>query len=123
MELGRAILFVKDLPRMTAFYRDTLGLTVASGSAGWVEFDAGPVSLALHAIPAALAARIVIDTPPHVRENAPVKLSFAVADVAAERARLVAAGVSCARRVPGAATASTPRGTSSSSSRADHLVR
>ena len=92
MELGRAILFVKDLPRMTAFYRDTLGLTVASGSAGWVEFDAGAVSLALHAIPAALAARIVIDTPPHVRENAPVKLSFAVADVAAERARLVAAG-------------------------------
>lgn len=93
MQIARAVLFVKDLPRMTAFYRDTLGFTVTSGSAGWIEFDAGPVSLALHAIPAALAAGIVIDTPPRVREAAPVKLSFAVADVAAERARLSAAGV------------------------------
>jgi predicted enzyme related to lactoylglutathione lyase len=93
MEIARAILFVKDLPRMTAFYRDMLGFTVTSGSAGWIEFDAGPVALALHAIPAALAAGIVIETPPRVREQAPVKLSFAVPDVAAERARLSAAGV------------------------------
>jgi catechol 2,3-dioxygenase-like lactoylglutathione lyase family enzyme len=93
MQLARAVLFVKDLPAMTAFYRDTLGFTVTSGSAGWIEFDAGPVALALHAIPAAIAARIVIDTPARVREQAPVKLSFAVPDVAAERARLAAAGV------------------------------
>ena len=93
MEIARAILFVKDLPRMTAFYRDVLGFTVTSGSAGWIEFDAGPVALALHAIPAAIAAGIVIETPARVREQAPVKLSLAVADVAAERTRLVAAGV------------------------------
>jgi catechol 2,3-dioxygenase-like lactoylglutathione lyase family enzyme len=93
MELARAILFVKDLGRMTAFYRDTLGLTVASDSAGWVELSAGAVSLGLHAIPASIAAGIVIETPPRVREEYPIKLSFAVADVAAERTRLVAAGV------------------------------
>jgi catechol 2,3-dioxygenase-like lactoylglutathione lyase family enzyme len=110
MQLARAVLFVKDLRRMTAFYRDTLGLKVTSGSAGWIELDAGPVALALHAIPAAVAAGIVIETPPRVREGSPVKLSFAVADVAAERTRLVAEGVVMREVRPGSCDGVDPEG-------------
>jgi catechol 2,3-dioxygenase-like lactoylglutathione lyase family enzyme len=93
MELARAILFVKDLPRMAAFYRDTLGLPVVDEQEGWVELAAGAASLGLHAIPDEIAAGITIETPASVREETPIKLAFAVADVAGQRARLVEAGV------------------------------
>ncbi len=94
MRLQRVIVFVKDLPRMTAFYVDGVGLRVVPGSAadGWVELDAGGATLALHAIPAAIAARITIGDPPAAREDTPIKLVFAVDDLDAARARLAAHG-------------------------------
>ena len=54
MRLYGAMLFVKDLPRMTGFYRDVLGLQPieATRQPDWVEFDGAQFSL--HAIPAAL---------------------------------------------------------------------
>ena len=50
LKLRRIILFASDLGALTAFYRDVLGLEIRDGSAkeGWVEFDAGGCSLALH---------------------------------------------------------------------------
>ena len=72
MKFARAIVFVKDLERMTAFYRDTLGLAVMREEPGWVELD----GVALHAIPPAIAARITIDDPPRAREDTPIKLEF-----------------------------------------------
>lgn len=70
------MIFAKDLPRMTAFYRDHIGLTVTSASETYVEFDTGETVFALHAIPAEIAARIEISEPPRPRENNPVKLTF-----------------------------------------------
>ena len=48
LQLSRAVLFVRDLPRMTAFYRDVLGLSpIDDGQTqDWVEFRAGAVTLA-----------------------------------------------------------------------------
>jgi catechol 2,3-dioxygenase-like lactoylglutathione lyase family enzyme len=43
-----AIKFVADMDKATAFYRDTLGLTVKFASPFWSEFDTGDVTLALH---------------------------------------------------------------------------
>lgn len=50
--MTRIIYFVKDMEKTTAFYRDTLGLTVVEdphlSPSEWVEFDASPCRLALH---------------------------------------------------------------------------
>ena len=94
MELRHAMIFAKDMERMTAFYRDGIGLRVLPEAAqeGWVEFDAGGCLLALHAIPPAIAATIEITTPPQPRENTPIKLIFQTPDVAAARGHLIAHG-------------------------------
>ena len=39
MAIRLAMIFVRDLAGMTAFYRDVMGLAVKGESAGWVEFE------------------------------------------------------------------------------------
>ena len=53
MRLNRAMLYVKDLHRMSAFYGEVLGLKPVEETRmdNWVEFDAGNAGFALHAIP------------------------------------------------------------------------
>ena len=94
MKLQRAILFAKDMKRMTAFYRDALGLRPLpeKSSEGWVEFEAGGAGLALHAIPDQIAQGIEILNPPRAREETPIKLVFQVDDLEAARAHLTAQG-------------------------------
>lgn len=94
MELKGALIFVKDLERMTAFYRDGLGLRVLPDTAreGWVEFAAGNSSLALHSIPSDIAKDIKITTPPQPRVNTPIKLVFEALDLGPARAHLIAHG-------------------------------
>jgi lactoylglutathione lyase len=43
-----SILFVADMDRAIAFYRDVMGLTVKFATPFWSEFDTGAVTLALH---------------------------------------------------------------------------
>ncbi len=43
------IVFVSDMQRSTAFYRDVLGLPLKFASPGWTEFNTGAVTIALHA--------------------------------------------------------------------------
>jgi catechol 2,3-dioxygenase-like lactoylglutathione lyase family enzyme len=81
VELVEVVLYVSDMERAIRFYRDTLGLELEYESAGWTTFRTGACTLALHAV----AAR-----EPGTAEPDP---TFLVADVAAERARLVGAGV------------------------------
>lgn len=102
VELRRAILFVKDMDRMAAFYGKTLGLEriPEGGGAEWLEYDAGGARLALHAIPAEIASGIVVSDPPRRRSEAPIKLVFSVGDLVAERQRLVACGVSMSEVQP-----------------------
>ncbi len=42
------IVYVSDMQRSTAFYRDVLGLPMKFTSPGWTEFDTGETTLALH---------------------------------------------------------------------------
>lgn len=94
MRLRRAIVFAKDLARMTEFYRDVLGLAALPErtQSGWVELDAGGATLALHAIPTSIAATIDIGDPPRRRSETPIKLVLEVDDLAATRAALVTRG-------------------------------
>jgi predicted enzyme related to lactoylglutathione lyase len=105
------MLFVKDLPRMTIFYRDVLGLTVneATRLPDWVEFG-GDAQFALHAIPATIAAGISIESPPRAREQGSTKLTFVVKDVEATLASIEAMGLTLLRRPWGAVEAVDPEG-------------
>ena len=96
MRLDRGMLFVVDLGRMEAFYREAMGLTPieATRHRDWVEFETqGGAPFSLHAIPAHIANGIEVPSPPVARERGSCKLTFACADLAAERARLEGLGV------------------------------
>jgi predicted enzyme related to lactoylglutathione lyase len=112
MTLQGAMLFVKDLERMTAFYTEVLGLTVVPETrlANWVEFRSNGSRFSLHAIPAEIATGIAIDSPPVPREKGVTKLTFAVADVAATLARIEAMGLPLLRRPWGGVEAVDPEG-------------
>jgi catechol 2,3-dioxygenase-like lactoylglutathione lyase family enzyme len=112
MRLQRAMIFVKDLDRMAAFYGETLGLEAmdATRTEAWAEFDGGGASLALHAVPSHVAEGIEITSPPRAREENPVKLVFVVDDVECERARLAALGVPMIARPWGACDGIDPEG-------------
>ena len=111
MRLTCAILFAKDIHRLTAFY-ERLGLEAieATRATNWVEFAAGSTTFALHAIPDEIAAGIEIADPPVLREETPIKLVFSVDDVDAECARLAAAGIQLTRRPWGVAEGADPEG-------------
>ena len=44
----RIVIYVSDMARSTAFYRDTLGLPLKFTSPGWTEFNNAGTTLALH---------------------------------------------------------------------------
>src|SRR5262249_44850082 len=93
VKLKTALIFAKDMDRMIAFYRDGVGLKLTEKpSDGWATFDAGGASLALHGIPAEIAARINVTDPPTARSNTPIKIIFETDDLATARAHLQAHG-------------------------------
>src|SRR5262245_56238695 len=89
MRVGTIIVFTEDVSRLGAFYAQVLGLDVIEESEGWVRLDAGGCALALHAISGPRAGGVGVGPR---RVDGYLKVAFYAADVAAERARLVAAG-------------------------------
>ncbi len=112
MRLHGAMLFVKDLSRMTAFYSDVLGLQPVEETrlADWVEFRGDGPQFSLHAIPAAIAAEIPIEWPPRAREQSAAKLTFDVQDVEATLAKIEGMGLPLLRRPWGGLEAIDPEG-------------
>ena len=106
------MLFVKELDRMTAFYRDVLGLQTVEETrlADWVEFRGDGVRFSLHAIPAAIAAGIQIDSPPRPREQSSAKLTFAVQNVDATLKKIEQMGLPLLQRPWGGTEAVDPEG-------------
>jgi predicted enzyme related to lactoylglutathione lyase len=106
------MLFVRDLGRMTAFDADVLGLTPnqATRLDDWIEFTDGASRFSLHAIPAAYAAGIPIESPPRPREQSAAKLTFEVQDVDATLKRIEAMGLPLLRRPWGGVEAVDPEG-------------
>ena len=56
MRVNYAIVFVSDMKRSVAFYRDVLGLPLRFESPGWTEFATDGATLALHLSAATQAA-------------------------------------------------------------------
>jgi predicted enzyme related to lactoylglutathione lyase len=112
VRLQGVMLFVKDIDRMTAFYRGVVGLQPVESTRldNWVEFEGNGARLSLHAIPAAIASGIQIDSPPHAREQSPAKLTFAVRDVDSTLETIAAMGLPLFRRAWGETEAADPEG-------------
>ncbi|MEC5398947.1 VOC family protein [Uliginosibacterium sp. H1] len=86
------VIYAKDLARMADFYAQVLGLQVLEQDAGFVLLGGEGAEIAIVRIPEEIAATILIATPPVLREDTPLKHSFLVADLAATRERVIAAG-------------------------------
>ena len=112
MRLSRAMIYVKDLDAMSAFYSDTLGLKPVeeTRSDTWAEFKSGGVGVALHVIPPYIADQIEISDPPRARDETPIKLIFEVDDVLSERKRLASRGVALIQRPWGTYDGVDPEG-------------
>ena len=96
VQLTRSIIFAKDMKKMTAFYRDVLGLVPQPGKYTpdeWLAFDAGSVQLALHKIPESGSVQVKLADPPNPRWSAPTKLVFFVEDLENARDALLALDV------------------------------
>jgi AraC family transcriptional regulator len=92
IRLSRAMVFVKDIARMTEFYQTVLGLKpiAATRLDNYVEFESG---FSLHAIPAEIAQGIQIADPAVPREKGPTKLTFETPDLSREQSRLRSLGI------------------------------
>lgn len=82
------VIYVSDMQRSTAFYRDVLGLPVKFTSPGWTEFQTGDIAIALHKSSAGQS------TEPSPRPPAGVvQLAFNVDDLTATYEALKEKGV------------------------------
>jgi lactoylglutathione lyase len=88
MRVNYAMVFVSDMDRSVAFYRDAVGLPLAFQSPGWSEFSTEGAKLALHlagpreAVPPAEGAGMC-------------RPGFSVPDLDAFHQRMLANGVPC----------------------------
>jgi lactoylglutathione lyase len=86
--LGYVIIYVSDLDRSVAFYRDTIGLSLKFIDAGYAEFETGGIRLALYESRRAEWLTGVSPAPGPAAE-----IVFVVDDVDATAEQLAAAGV------------------------------
>jgi predicted enzyme related to lactoylglutathione lyase len=90
--LTGAVLYAKDLRRLVEFYSAVACLDVQSEQTGFAVLGTGPSQLVIIRIPERIADSIDISTPPERREDAAVKLVFAVEAIAGVRNRVAQRG-------------------------------
>jgi catechol 2,3-dioxygenase-like lactoylglutathione lyase family enzyme len=86
------VVFAKNKKRVSAFYRQTLGLSVIEEQPSHDLLQGPGIELVIHAIPRRIAVQITITKPPRVREDTPLKPAFVVKDLEAVRAAAAATG-------------------------------
>jgi lactoylglutathione lyase len=91
MQLNYAIVFVSDMKRSVAFYRDVVGLPLRFESPGWTEFAGGGANLALHATEPGAAK----SSPPLHAAPGTCRPGFGVADLDAFHRRMTENNVTC----------------------------
>jgi len=91
MRVGYAIIFVSDMARSVAFYRDTIGLPLRFETSAWTEFETGGATLALHAS----EAHAVPDEDQDHLPPGRCRPGLAVPDLDAFHSRMLERGVPC----------------------------
>jgi len=87
-----AVLYAKDVARLAEFYSAVAHLDVESMQAGFAVLGRPPSQVVIVRIPQRLADEIDLSTPPLPREATPIKLVFAVDDIAGARRRAAERG-------------------------------
>jgi len=87
-----AVLFAKDVARLAAFYAQVLAVVPKHAEAEKVVIETDSFLLVIHAIPAAVAAKVEIASPPVLREQVPVKLFLPVRSLAQARVNAQGSG-------------------------------
>ena len=90
-ELSHTIVFVSDMARSVAFYRDVLGMAVRFESEKWTEFETPGSTLALHLADVPNNSVVAPDAIPAGQ----CRLSFAVDDLDVFHQQMIAKGVPC----------------------------
>jgi catechol 2,3-dioxygenase-like lactoylglutathione lyase family enzyme len=80
-----AVLYVKDIRRMAAFYSAVLGFQKSGGDDNHVVLESPGFQLVILGIPRDVASAIEITTPPTRRAKAAIKPVFFVESIAAVR--------------------------------------
>ena len=75
------VIFAKDINRMSAFYQQTLNLSVAEQEKSHQVLSGQSTEIVIHAIPAKHAASITIENPPVLRATTAIKPAFWVDDL------------------------------------------
>jgi predicted enzyme related to lactoylglutathione lyase len=87
-----AVLYAKDLGRLVDFYSSVTGIEPRTLEKGYAILGSIPSQFVIVRIPKRIADTIDIATPPEPREDAPLKLVFAVEDIAHARDRAAELG-------------------------------
>lgn len=86
------VVFAKNKARVSAFYQQTLGLTVEESASSHDLLRGHGFEIVVHAIPRKIAAGIRIARPPEPRQETPIKPTFVVPDLQAVRAAALKTG-------------------------------
>lgn len=87
-----ALIYAKDLSRVSLFYQQLLGMRLLLADAYHHVIESADFQLVIHAIPPHIAETFTIDSPPVAREDGAIKLFFTVRSLAAAEAVLQAQG-------------------------------
>lgn len=87
-----AVVYAKDLAVVAEFYERVLELARVEEAPSFVLLGGNGFELSVVAMPAELAAEVVVAKPPAPREETPIKLSFLVPDIENRRKVVVSAG-------------------------------
>jgi predicted enzyme related to lactoylglutathione lyase len=87
-----AVVYAKDMDRLSRFYSELAGLPIIQRDPGYVLLASASFQLAVVAISPAIAAQITISSPPERREDTAIKLCFAVPSLPAARDAAVRLG-------------------------------
>jgi predicted enzyme related to lactoylglutathione lyase len=80
-----AVLYAKDLPRLSEFYAAVAGLPIKESKDEYAVLGCESHLLVVVKIPPRIAGSIAIETPAVRRQETPIKLVFSVPDIAAAR--------------------------------------
>ena len=92
MQQQGLVVFATNKKRVSAFYRQTLGLEIQESDSSHDLLRGHGYEVVVHTIPRKYAADITITKPPEPRDQAPFKPTFVVASLADVRLAAEAAG-------------------------------
>jgi len=87
-----AVIYAKDVSRLSAFYEGVAGLAIMHAEAGYASLESASLQLFIVAMNPDIASRVQIARPPVPRENTALKFIFPVVDIAAARQLATEAG-------------------------------